>query len=75
VSAKEHECHRTPNVRTQETQKDAGELPMLVLQQWTRQLPRFRALREVKPILPALVLVLQVTMEKINVQMSRVCDR
>jgi hypothetical protein len=74
VFAKEHGYHRTPKVRTQGTRKDAGELRTLVLQQGTRQLPRFRALGEVKPILPALVVVLWVTMENMNVQISRVPD-
>jgi hypothetical protein len=41
----------------------------------THRLPRSRALGEVKPLRPALVDVLQVTMEKMTVQVSRVCDR
>ena len=75
MSAKEHGYHRTREVRTLGTQDHVYAFPTVALQIVTQQLPRFRALGEVKPLRPALVDVLQVAMEKMTVQVSRVCDR
>jgi hypothetical protein len=67
VSSKEHGCHRTQEVRTLGTQGHVDAFPTVALQRWTRQLPRFRALGEAKPLLHALVVVLQVSVEKMIV--------